>query len=318
MRTIESRAVRFGELAGPLVHGSAFFDWALVSTQTFAAAMDAPLEDIIRADAIPYAPVAVSGRVDRYPGLGDAVAVETTPVGVGDHGLDLRYDVLDAGGDPYGTVRIRHVTVAPDGSAEPLPGDLRERVRERLPGTGEDSDRDGPTRDERTSGGPAGGAPGSDGPAGGDPAPGPGVAGSPRDGGPPPDADPTYGETFEVRRPHIEGSELAYFEEYPRFATVALERHLDRLGVPLADLRGEREPFRLRGWEWAFHSPVAYGTALDVTGTVTGVTEEAVRVAHRFADGGRTLIEGRTEYGCFDRGGEPAAFDDAVRAALVD
>ncbi|HET7325322.1 MAG TPA: acyl-[acyl-carrier-protein] thioesterase, partial [Halococcus sp.] len=111
MRTLDARAVRFGELAGALVHGSAFFDWQLVSTQEFAETIGYPLEELIAADEIPYAPVGTQTRIDRYPSVGDRIAVETTPVQVGEHRIVLRYVFLDGTDEPFGVGHITHVTI---------------------------------------------------------------------------------------------------------------------------------------------------------------------------------------------------------------
>ena len=93
MRTIRDHPVRFGELAGPLVHGANVFDWQLVSTQELATAVGYPFEDLVADDAIPYAPVVVDTTIHRYPTFGDTVSVEVTPTRVGDSSLELVYDV---------------------------------------------------------------------------------------------------------------------------------------------------------------------------------------------------------------------------------
>lgn len=279
MRTLKTRAVRFGELAGPLVHGSAFFDWQLISTQEFAEAIGYPLEQLIAVDEIPYAPVFAQTRIDQYPSVGDSIAVETTPVQVGEHRIDLRYEFLDGAGEMFGTGQISHVTISSDGTAKPLPEAVRERVTERVADDADsptlEFDAEWPVRSERT-----------------------------------------YGESFRVHRPLTEGSELAYFEEYPRLATIALERYLAEQGLSLPETSDDRQPFRLQGWEWNFNSPVAYGTMLDVNATITDVSEESVLVAHTFEQDGRTRIEGWTEYGCFDSDGEPIAFEERIHNAL--
>jgi acyl-CoA thioesterase FadM len=277
MRTIETRAIHFGELAGPLVHDSAFFDWQLISTQAFAETIGYPLEQLIDADEIPYAPVFVQTRIDRYPGVGDRIAVETTPVLVGEHRVVLRYEFLDGDDELFAEARITHVSISPDGTAKPLPETVRTRMNEGVAddATGLDFEFD--------AGRPAG-------------------------------TDPTYRDSFEIRRPLIEGSELAYFEEYPRLATIALERHLEEQGVSL--LETDDKHLRLRQWEWSFNAPVAYGTTLDVNATVAESAEGGVRVFHTFEQDGRPLIEGWSEYGCFDENGESVGFAERIRAAL--
>lgn len=279
MRTLDTRAVRFGELAGPLVQGSVFFDWQLLSTQEFASAIDYSFEQLLAADEIPYAPVSVRTRIDRYPGVGDRIAVETTPLQVGEHRMALRYEFLDGTGESYGDSRITHVTISPDGTAKPLPEAVRTRASE-------DAIAD-------TEG-----------------------LGFEFGAEQPGNADPTYSDSFEIRRPLIEGSALAYFEEYPRLATIALERYLDGQGVSLPAIDDNRHPFRLRRWEWSFNAPVSYGTVLTVNAEVVDISKERVLVAHTFEQERRALIEGVTEYGCFDADGEPVAFAECIREAL--
>lgn len=279
MRTLKTRAVRFGELAGPLVHGSAFFDWQLISTQEFAESIGYPLEQLIAVDEIPYAPVVTQTRIDQYPSVGDRIAVETTPLQVGEHRIDLRYEFLDGSGGTFGVGQITHVSIDPDGTAKPLPVAVRERITERV---ADDADRLTLEFDTER----------------------------------PIDSDRTYGESFRIHRPLTEGSALAYFEEYPRLATIALERYLSEQGVSPPDPTGDRQPLRLRRWAWNFNAPVAYGTTLDVNATITDVSEETVLVAHTFEQDGRALIEGWTEYGCFDPDGEPIAFEERIHSAL--
>ncbi|WP_135821781.1 thioesterase family protein [Halostella litorea] len=274
MQPITDRPVRFGELAGPLVHGASFFDWQLVATQEVAAAVDYPFEAILADDGIPFAPVVVATSVDRYPGVGDEVTVEVVPLSVGDTSVELLYEVVDGGGDRFAAARMTHVTIAPDGGARELPDDARAALSDARV-------------DRSVEVGPA-----ADGDAG--------------------DDLPTLATSFPVRSPHIEGAELAYFEEYPRFAGIVLEEYLEDCGTSLGELGGEKQPFRLRDWEWEFRAPVPFETTLRVECDVRSVDEGAVRVAHELSSGGRTNISGVTEYGCFDREGNPVPFDDAM------
>jgi len=274
VQPITDRPVRFGELAGPLVHGATFFDWQLVATQAVAAAVDYPFEAILADDGIPFAPVVVSTAVDRYPGVGDAVTVEAVPLSVGDSSVELLYEVVDGDGERLAAARMTHVTISADGSARELPEDARSALSDARVARSVEV--------------------------------GPGPAPAKRDD------LPTLSSTFPVRSPHIEGAELAYFEEYPRFAGVVLEEFLDDRGTSLGELRGEKQPFRLRDWEWEFRAPVPFESALRVECDVRSVDRETVRVAHELSSDGRTNISGVTEYGCFDREGNPVRFDEAM------
>ena len=273
MRTIDAHPVRFGELAGPLAHGAMFFDWELISTQEVATEFEYPFEDIVDDDGIPYAPVVASTSVHRYPAFRDTVTVETVPRDVGDSSVELVYEMTDADGDPLATARLTHVTIAPEGGALELPEATREGFADNLVETS--------------------------------PEVGPDTAGVKADGG----DFPTFSESFPIRSPHIEGSELAYFEEYPRFADAAMERFLEDSGTSLARLSGEKQPFRMRDWRWDFKSPVPYESTLTVETDVLDVEDDTVRVEHTLKSDDRVSIQGVTEYGCFTREGDPVDFD---------
>ncbi|WP_144926308.1 thioesterase family protein [Halorubrum salsamenti] len=288
MRTLTNKRVHFGEFAGPLAHESAIFDWQLIATQELAAASDYPFAAILEDDGIPYAPVVVDASVHRYPEIGDAVNVDATPVAVGESSLDLIYEMTDGDGDPIATIRATHVTIGPDGSALPLPDAARDayasaRVDEDLDPGPE------PISEPSTDGGDA------------DPA---AVADSA--------SLPSYGTTVSIRSPHVEGAELAYFEEYPRFAGTALEAFVAERGPSVGDMSGEKWPYKLRDWHWEFKAPVPFESELRVDCEVVAVDQEVIRVVHEFSSGGTTNIEGVTEYGCFDRTGEPTTFEEVM------
>ena len=277
MRTIRDHPVRFGELAGPLVHGATVFDWQLISTQELARAVEYPFQALVADDAIPYAPVVVDTTVHRYPTFDDTVSVDVTPTRVGDSSLELVYEVVDADGQPFSTGRMTHVTIAPEGGALALP----DAVRDRLDGMSGSRDVDpGPSDTAATDA----------------------------------STHPTFEDAFRVHSPHIEGSELAYFEEYPRFADVALESFLADAGIDPNSVAGDRQPFRLRAWHWEFDSTVEFGSTLSVSTDVRSVTEDTIRVDHTFRTDGAVRIEGVTEYGCFDRDGEPTTYTEAMVA----
>jgi acyl-CoA thioesterase FadM len=278
VQTIDTHEVRFGELAGPLVHGARFFDWELISTQVITEAFGHAFEDIIDAGGIPYAPVVAATSVYRYPGFRDTVTVETTPISVGESSVELCYEMTDADGERLATARLTHVTIAPDGGAAPLPEEPRNRFRAAL----EETD-------------PEVGPRGSD------------------------DGEwPSFSASFDIRSPHIEGSELAYFEEYPRFADVALERFLESKETDLDTASDDCQPFRLRDWHWEFVSPVPHESALTIESDVRSVTEDTLRINHRFESDGRVSIEGVTEYGRFDESGTPTSFTPRMRALFTE
>lgn len=276
VQAITSHQVQFGELAGSLIHGATIFDWQLIATQKVATAVEYPFGEILADGGIPFAPVVVSTTVDRYPTLEDAVDVEVVPLSVGNSSVELLYEMTDRDGDSLTTARMTHVTIGPDGNALPLP----DRVRSAFSDVR--ADRSLTVGPDEASG----------------------------DGRP----FPTFVSSFPIRSPHIEGAELAYFEEYPRFADIALEEYLHEQGTSLAELSGEKQPFRLRDWRWEHRAPVPFESTLRAECDVIAVERETVRVEHTLLADGRVSITGTTEYGCFDRSGAAVPFDDRMLA----
>ena len=278
MNAIDGHQVQFGELAGPIVHGTVFFNWELIATQQVAKAFDYPFEQIIAEGGIPFAPVTVATSVYRYPTIEDSVTVKVVPCRVGNSSVELIYEMEDADGEPLATARMTHVTIAPAGNALPLPDHIQGRLADACvdctPTVGPASEVDVD------------------------------------------DVFPTFESSFPVRSPHIEGSELAYFEEYPRFAAVSLESYLEDQGTSLAELSGEKQPYRLRDWRWEFKSPVHFESTLRVESDVVTIDQDTLRIKHSLTSDGQPSIQGITEYGCFDRNGTPTTFDEAALEPL--
>lgn len=269
MEAISEQPVRFGELAGELVHGTAFFNWELEATQELASAVEYSLQDILAAGGIPYAPVSAETSIDRYPRFGESLSVDVIPIDIGEHRVVLGYK-FTSGEESLGEAEIVHVTIGPDGTALALPDHARDRLEEMR------------TTDENVQ---------------------PKVVSSRSMSG----DNGEFTRTFTIRTPHIEGADLAYFEEYPRFAAVVLEEYLEANGVHLSSF-DERYPFRLRSWSWSFREPVRFETDLTVRGTILDVNETEVVIFHEFRQNDRLLIEGTTEYGCFDSSGKSTCF----------
>ncbi|WP_227777366.1 hotdog domain-containing protein [Haladaptatus pallidirubidus] len=280
MQTIVDHPVQFGELAGSLVHGAMFFDWQLISTQKIAAAFDYSFEQILAADGIPYAPVVVDTSVDRYPTIGETVTVETTPQSVGDSSIELLYEMVDGDGERLATAQMIHVTISPAGTALALPEKTRSDFIEAC------ADRSATVGVHTKT--PSG------------------------------EQLPSFSSSFEIRSPHIEGAELAYFEEYPRFADISLEEFLGEQGTSQNELQGEKQPYHLRNWSWEFLSPVYFESTLSVSSDVLEVDQETICIAHEFTSGGQTNIKGITEYGCYDRSGHPVLFDAPMLAPFEE
>jgi hypothetical protein len=89
------------------------------------------------------------------------------------------------------------------------------------------------------------------------------------------DAHRTFEESFRVHNHHIEGSELACVEEYPRFADVALESVLADPRAGPGEVADDRQSFRLRPWHRGSDSTVGFDAALSVTTDVQSLIGEA-------------------------------------------
>lgn len=274
VQTIASHQVQFGELAGPLIHGATVFDWQLIATQKVAAAVEYPFGEILKDGGIPFAPVVVGTSVDRYPTIEDTVDVDVVPLSVGNSSAELLYEMTDREGEPVATARMTHVTIGPDGTALALPDRVRSAFADRLVDRDPDVGPDGASGDGRTH--------------------------------------PTFSSSFPVRSPHIEGAALAYFEEYPRFADIALEEHLREQETSLGELSGAKQPFRLRDWRWEHKAPVPFESTLHVECDVIAVESDTIRVEHTLLADDRVSIEGISEYGCFDRFGSVVSFDEPM------
>ena len=274
MQTISDRPVYFGEFAGPLVQGAVFFDWQLISTQELAAAFGYSFEEILDKNGIPYAPVGVDATIHRYPTIGERITVNTHPLQVGESSLTLRYIVSDNDNEPLASIDATHVTIDANGGASPIPESTREAFAEAISDPGHKPDPPTVT------------------------------------------ADPEPTHSFEwmtpVRSPYIEGAELAYFEEYPRFADIALENYVSKQGQSVGELSGEKYPYRIRNWHWDFRAPVRFESELHIDCGVIACENDLIRVAHEFSTGETTNITGITEYGCFDETGAPTSFDNAM------
>lgn len=277
MRVIEDQPVRFGDLAGPILDGSVFFDWEITATQELARTVDYSFEELVASGRVPYAPVAVSTTVERYPTFEDTVTIDAVPERVGDSSVTVRYELEDGFGERLATARMSHVTVDADGSPLALPDRVRSRLREARV---DDQPPVGPDESNGDEGLPA------------------------------------FTSSVRIARPYLEAVEWAYFEEYPRFADIALEDFLRERGTSLGELRGAIQPFRIRDWHWEFHSPVEFESTLEVQCDVRAVGADAVQVAHTMVCNGEVAIEGTTEYGCFDRVGEPVPFEERALAPL--
>lgn len=286
MRLIDGHRVRFCELAGNLVSGYVFFDWTADALQRLAREIEYPFSEILEEGGLPYAPVSVQAVVDRYPGTGEEIAVDVYPASLGDHHVELYYEFLLDGTEPIAQASVTHVCVDSTGNAVQLP----ERSKERLA----DFEEKSPIEDieiERHL----------------------------------PETGPitSFYQDFTVRTPHIEGANLAYFDQYPKYATISIESYLESRGRSLGSLTDPLYPFRPRSWNWEFTSPVMFETVLRVRNGVIETAPSGVLLENEFIniDGDQTSqpsITGWTEYGCFTETGQLTEFPEPSLDAIRD
>lgn len=284
MQAIKNKRVHFGEFAGPLAHEAAIFDWQLISTQELATAFDYPFSEILEDDSIPYAPVVIDASIHRYPAIGDMVNVKVDPVAVGKTSLDLQYQMTDGSGDLIAALRATHVTIGPDGEAVPIPDPVREAYRDALVDPDPEPLAECLMGEKSTD-----------------------IITSAES-----ELFPSYDTTVSILSPYIEGAELAYFEEYPRFAGAALETFISERGSSVGAMSGEKWPYKPRNWHWEFMAPVHFESNLHIDCEVVSVGRDMVGVVQEFSCGDTINISAVTEYGCFDSTGKATTFDETM------
>ncbi|MFB6202158.1 MAG: hypothetical protein ABEI98_09130 [Halorhabdus sp.] len=280
------RRVRFGDTTyGPCLHYASIFDWVICAIEELGEKLDYTCDEIVSKGGIPYGPVDVTARMDRYPTYGDRVRITGVPVYVSDRSFQVEYELSRATSDErFGRVRVVSVTLAPDGTPEPLPGHVKERLRALT---------DGLDRGERLT------------TVDDDP-----VTFAARE------------ETFAIRRifrtPHVEAVDLGYFEDYARFVAAGLEKYLETTGTSLAGLceATDRWPFQPREWHLTFNDMVRFEDEMTIRGSIESVDDATLAVAFDGESDDDRRIEGRIAYGCCDDTGafvpRPKAMTDAL------
>lgn len=272
------RDVRFGDVGpGRLLHHTRVMHLLIVGCEAFANRLGVPFADVVSDGGVPYMPVAVRAAFDRYPRYGDTVSLHGTPVDVGDTSLTAGYVLRRADGDRLATATVVHVTVDADGTPQPVPDVVRERV--------DDGVGDVPGVDH-------------------------GLAPEDADVG-----DDPFGHEFTVRSPQLEAVGWGYFEEYFRAIATALEEHLDEYGRSLGDRSDPVYPFVPTGLAFEFRRPIRFEDVVSVEGRLA--VDGADVVGHyRFGDERGPRLLGVVTYGCFDENGEPTAFPETALAGV--
>lgn len=272
MRLLE-RPVRFGDTSlGPTMHSAECFDLLAVALEELATALEYPFTDVLEAGGTPYAPVDVRGRLDWYPTHGERVVVDGSPVEVGTSSFTFLYVFTRHGdGREYGRVQATHVTIAADGTPEPLPDHVQEKLSAAV---GDGSSDPLPAR--------------------------PALSPNQVEGA-------TFSRDVRIRTPHVEAADLAYFEDYFRFISVAFEEFLEERVVPVDVACGPTGQLQPVGWHVSFEDVVPFGATLTVTGMVRQAGEDSFEVQYHAGADEATRIRCAFEYRCVGPRGEPAA-----------
>ena len=278
--------VRFGELSwGPFLHYATFFDLLIRATEELSYVLEYPAEGIVAAGGVPFAPVAIHAEFERYPRYPDAIVVSGEPTAVGETNVQVDYRfVRAADGAEFGRARLVHVTITPEGAAEPVAPELRERL-ESMTGERSQSPDWAPARIEPRS--PSG------------------------DGA-------ELGRTVTFRTPHLEAAGLGYFEDYARELAICLEEFLEARGRSLGELTGETSPFVPAAWDLTIERSIRFEDAIAIVGRVVSADPDAVEIAYEFRDAATDEVCIRTAitYGCLDEAGDRVPFPAGAIEAM--
>lgn len=265
--------VRFGDLSfSPFMHNATFFDLLIQATEELSYELDYAVEDIVEAGGVPYAPVAIQADLERYPQYEDTIVVEAEPVSVGETNVQFEYSLRRAADDyEFGTATMVQVTITPEGVAETITPDFRDRIR---------------------SFGSTDRAP---------------VAISARE---PTGTGRRFTHDVTFRTPHIEAAGLGYFEDYARQFSVALEQFLEEHGRSLRSLTGDTYPYVPVGWDCTLEDSIRFEDDMTVVGEVLDVDDDEVTIAYemRREETADVCIAADFTYGCFDEGGDRVEF----------
>jgi len=265
--------VRFGEVGpGRLLHHARLFHLLVVAAEALCERVGDPFPAAVAAGRIPYAPVDVRASFVRYPRHGETVAVEGTPLSVGESSVTVGYTLRRADDDArFGTATVAHVTLDEAWRPSPIPGDARERLRDAVgafPGVAHELEPDDAD-----------------------------VGASP------------FTRRTTVRSPQIEAVGAGYFEEYFREIAMALEERLERRGRSLGERSGPTYPYVPTAAAFEFRRPVAFEDEVAVEGRLVeaadaGGDADRPRGHYRFrGEDWTTRLRGVVEYGRFDADG---------------
>lgn len=280
---LDEYKVRFGDMSyGPLMHPTTYYNLLIRGVEELSHVLDRPIEDLVAAGWVPYAPVSVETDIARYPSYDTTIRTSGRTVSIGERSFEFEYTFHQDDGRHLATGRVTHVSLTPDGEAERIPQDVRAKLRVLRDAQAE------PSRE-----------------------PAPGVSDAV-------DEESTFRKNLDFRTPMIEAVDLGYFEEYFRSMNVALEEYLEGRGISMRDGGRDRYPFLQTGGYVEFLEPVRFEDSILVCGAVTDVDSETIDVEYSFEGHaeGDTRIEGSVEFGCFDPDGERVTFPPEVLERL--
>ncbi|UIP01499.1 thioesterase family protein (plasmid) [Halobaculum sp. CBA1158] len=265
--------VRFGELSyGPFMHNATFFDLLIEATEELSYELGYTVEEIVDAGGVPYAPVAIHAELSRYPRYDDTVVVGVDPVAVGETNVQFEYRFERAAdGERFGTARMVQITITPEGTAEPVPEDVRAELEAR-------------------------------GPAGLEP-----IEITPRA----PEGDGArFTREVPFRTPHIEAAGLGYFEDYARELSICLETFLEDRGHSLGTLTDGTYPFVPVDWNFTLERSIRFEDDIEIVGQTLDADDRSIDIAYQLRRPATDdiCIRGDVTYGCFGGDGERVAF----------
>jgi acyl-CoA thioesterase FadM len=269
MEELLSHKVRFGELSyGPLMHNATIFDLLIQALEELSYELGYTVEEIVDAGGVPYAPVAIHADIERYPRYEDTILVSVDPVSVGNNHVQLAYRLVrKSDGMVFGTATMVHVTITPEGKAEPISPEVRDKI-ESL-GT---ADKEPVEIKPRSPGGD----------------------------------DPRFERNVVFRTPHLEAADLGYFEDYAREITITLENFLEDQGQSLRTLTDNTYPFVPVGWDITLENSILFENDITILGEVFEADEESIDVGYEFRCDApdEVCIRADLRYGAFNKNGE--------------
>lgn len=279
---LDEYKVRFGDLSyGPLMHWSVYYNLAIRGIEELSYKIDHPIEELVEAGRVPYAPVAVDADIERYPGYESTIQTSGRTIYVGEKSFGVEYTFREAEAEELATVNVTHVTLATDGEAEPIQESARERLHELRTAPAGNVRR--PPSDLAVEG-----------------------------------KDRSFVTDVVFRTPMIEAVDLGYFTDYFRLMSTGLEEYLAERGISVRLGNDDRYPFFATGGQFAFVEPINFEDRITIRGAVADVSPDNVTVNYEFAgeDKADVRIRGRLHVGCFDDEGECVRFPRDVLERL--